>query len=99
MMVDIAMRDGRTTFRFTKRSVAVELMKRDPLKLDEERPLGGWVRWQPDASFVPIRANHLGKNAISFVTQVPNDEAAAFLAAQQEPERREAERPGLSLTA
>lgn len=81
MMVDVFMKDGRTTFRFEKRSHAVAAMKRDTLALagDENRSLRCWARWQPDSSWSPARVQLINRSSIAFVIQVPPEQRESFL--------------------
>ncbi len=81
MMVDVAMKDGRTTFRFAKRSLAVRAMKRAPLELDsdENRSVRCWARWQTGNEWTPARVQLLNPSSIAFVVQVPPEQAAGFL--------------------
>jgi hypothetical protein len=79
MMVDVGMRDGRTTFRFKSRATAIEMMQRDPLTMDESMTREAWVRWHPESPFIPVRMCHFSKNSISYVVQVPPEQAQAFL--------------------
>lgn len=81
MMVDVYMRDGQTTFRFAKRVALVSALKREALRVAEEKTsLRAWVKWQrDDPKWSPTRVQLMNKSSIAFVVGVPPDEAQAFL--------------------
>jgi len=82
MMVDLYMKDGRTTFRFATRALAVKAMKRDPLKLDadENRSVRCWARHHTGSEFMPTRVQLIAPNSVAMVLQVPPEQRDAFLA-------------------
>lgn len=81
MMVDVAMKDGRTVFRFAKRGIAVRAMKRAPLELDgdENRSVRCWAKWHRDSDWTPARVQLLNPSSVSFVVEVPPEQREEFL--------------------
>lgn len=92
MMVDCHMRDGRTTFRFAGRGLAVEAMKRKPLELDaadDTRSIRCWVRWHVETQdWAQTQVQYLAPNSIAFVVAVSTEERDAFLASHSERPKR-----------
>jgi hypothetical protein len=82
MMVDLYMKDGRTTFRFRQRGTAVGVMKRKPEQLDADSNVSvhAWARWRPGDGFEPARVQLISANSVSMVMQVDQAERATFLA-------------------
>lgn len=80
MMVDVHMTDGRTIFRVTSRGPVVQLIQRDPEKLDESSTFKVWIDRGQGEGFKPARLYYLKKHSIAWVETIPGQDADAFLA-------------------
>jgi hypothetical protein len=82
MMIDVHMKDGHTVFRLRKRGMLVDLVQRDPTKIEADQGLACWVRWHPENEFVPCRMMNINKSSIAFTREVAGVERAEFEAAR-----------------
>lgn len=90
-MIDVAMADGRTVFRFRTRGQFIALIKRKPEAIDEERHVHGWARWQrEDETFEATTLSYLRQNSVAYIRVLDRAERDAF--EQEFPDARPRER-------
>lgn len=80
MMIDVHLTDGHTVFRMLDRARLVQLIKREPALLEQDRPLGVWLDRGQGEGFEPARLQYLRKHQISWVEQVTAAVRDPFLA-------------------
>jgi uncharacterized protein YehS (DUF1456 family) len=80
MVIDVHLTDWRTVMRFASRGPLVQLVRRDPQAIDEDRAVRVWINREQGEGFQACRVQYLRKHVIALVVQVPREERDAFLA-------------------
>lgn len=76
MKIEVHMKNGRTTFRFAKRSALRKVLAaRDGVTPDHEGPrVMGEIRHNPEGPWIPASVRHISAGAISHVIEVPPEQ-------------------------
>lgn len=83
MMIDVSIKDGRTTYRFIKRALFVTLVRRTAFKLEEYDSVKCWVRRHPEDEWMAAKLQYLNDSSIGLVEQVDPKERDIFLEVQR----------------
>jgi hypothetical protein len=67
MQVDVHMRDGRTVHRVARRALVAELLRRDPKKIQDHRPIEVETCRHPQGEFEKAHLLVLQPPSVAFI--------------------------------